>query len=132
MPTSPDTHRVCFRLRIRVDHVDAYVARHAQVWPEMRDEIARAGRRNYSLFLDRDDERDGTVGLVGYYETDDDAAAQAFLAASPVAGRWEAEMAPFFAGIGGRADQHAHRLAEVMHLAGGTLPTGSTSPKDTA
>ena len=67
--------------------LDEYLERHAPVWPEMLAEIAAAGRRNYSLFL-------GDGGrLIGYYETDDDDAAQAYLAASPIAARWEAEMA---------------------------------------
>ncbi|WP_425838296.1 L-rhamnose mutarotase [Microbacterium sp. PA5] len=105
------TVRVAFQLQIAADRVDEYVARHSPVWPEMLAEIAAAGRRNYSLFLDRQNAR-----LFGYYETDDDAAAQAYLAASPVAARWEAEMAPFFVGLDGRPDQAATPLAEVFHL----------------
>ncbi|KTS65906.1 L-rhamnose 1-epimerase [Microbacterium testaceum] len=105
------TTRVCFELRIWPDLVDEYVARHTPVRAEMLEEIAAAGRRNYSLFL-------GEGGrLIGYYETDDDAAAQAYLAASPIAAAWEAEMAPFFLDLGGRADQAATALTEVFHLA---------------
>ncbi|HWL79073.1 L-rhamnose mutarotase [Microbacterium sp.] len=102
--------RVAFQLRIRPELVDEYVARHREVWPEMLAEIAAAGRRNYSLYL-------GENGvLFGYYETDDDAAAQAHLAASAVAARWEAEMAPFFVGLDGRPDQAATPLTEVFNL----------------
>lgn len=108
--TSPTPTRVCFQLQIDPARVDEYVARHAPVWPEMLAEIAAAGRRNYSLFL-------GEGGrLIGYYETDDDAAAQSYLAASPVAARWEAEMAGFFVGLGGRPDQAATPLTEVFNL----------------
>ena len=57
--------RVCFLLRVRPDRLDEYRARHRAVWPEMLDALARAGWRNYSLFL-RDDGL-----LVGYLETDD-------------------------------------------------------------
>ncbi|KAA9132279.1 L-rhamnose mutarotase [Microbacterium caowuchunii] len=103
--------RVCFELQIAPDLVDEYVARHSPVHPEMLAEIAASGRRNYSLFL-------GEGGrLIGYYETDDDAAAQAYLAASPVAARWEAEMSRFFVGLDGRPDQAATPLTEVFHLA---------------
>ena len=103
-------HRICFELRIRPELLDEYVARHTPVWPEMLAEIAAAGRRNYSLFL-------GDGGrLIGYYETDDDAAAQAYLAASPVAARWEAEMGRFFSGLAGRPDQAATPLTEIFHL----------------
>lgn len=103
--------RVCFQLRIAPELIDEYVRRHTPVWPEMLAEIAASGRRNYSLFL-----VDGGL-LIGYYETDDDAAAQTYLAASPVAARWEAEMAPFFVGLEGRPDQAATPLTEVFHLA---------------
>ncbi|QAY59109.1 L-rhamnose mutarotase [Microbacterium protaetiae] len=103
--------RVCFELRVKPELLDEYVARHSPVWPEMLAEIAAAGRRNYSIFL-------GEGGrLIGYYETDDDAAAQAYLAASPVAAKWEAEMARFFEGLEGRPDQNATPLTEIFHLA---------------
>ncbi|WP_029144820.1 L-rhamnose mutarotase [Microbacterium luticocti] len=102
--------RVCFELRIKPELLDEYLARHRAVWPEMLAEIAAAGRRNYSLFL-----ADGGR-LVGYYEVDDDAAAQAYLAASPVATRWEADMARFFEGLQGRPDQNAICLTEVFNL----------------
>ncbi|MFT4156673.1 MAG: L-rhamnose mutarotase [Microbacterium sp.] len=105
------TTRVCFRLQVRPELLDEYLARHNPVWPEMLTEIAAAGRRNYSLFL-------GEGGmLIGYYETDDDQAAQAYLASSEVAARWESEMSRFFIGIEGRPDQAATPLTEVFNLA---------------
>jgi L-rhamnose mutarotase len=116
--------RVCFQLQIDPALLDEYVSRHSPVWPEMLAEIAASGRRNYSLFL-------GDGGrLIGYYETDDDAAAQAYLAASPVAARWEAEMARFFVGLDGRPDQAATPLSEVFNLdaqlaAAAATPTSS-------
>ena len=73
--------------------------------------IERAGRRNYSLFL----EEDGF--LVGYYETDDDDASARALATDPDAAAWEEEAADFFEALPGeRADQGAPRLREVFHL----------------
>lgn len=109
--TSPTaTKRVCFQLMVRPELLDEYIARHTPVWPEMLAEIAAAGRRNYSLFL-------GEGGrLIGYYETDDDEAAQAYLAGSQVAARWEAEMGRFFVGLDGRPDQAATPLTEVFNL----------------
>lgn len=102
--------RVSFQLRISPERIDEYVARHTPVWPEMLAEIATAGRRNYSLFL-------GEAGILyGYYETEDDEAAQAYLAQSEIAARWEAEMAPFFADLEGRPDQAATPLTEVFNL----------------
>jgi len=103
--------RVCFELRIDPARIDEYVERHSPVWPEMLAEIAASGRRNYSLFLAEGGR------LVGYYETDDDAASQAYLAASEVAARWEASMQEFFVGLDSRPDQAATPLVEVFHLA---------------
>ncbi|WP_203137862.1 L-rhamnose mutarotase [Microbacterium sp. JZ31] len=104
------SQRVCFTLRVKPELMDEYVARHSPVWPEMLDEIAASGRRNYSIF------HLGGGLLVGTYETDDDAAAQAYLAQSDVAARWEASMAPFFLGLDGRPDQAAQNHPEVFHL----------------
>ena len=102
--------RVCFRLQVAAEHMDAYRERHAAVWPAMLRAIAAAGRRNYSLFLDDD----GL--LIGYYETDSVADADASLAASEVAGAWESHMQDLFDGATGRADQTARVLPEVFNL----------------
>lgn len=104
------TARVAFQLQIAPDMIAEYIARHSPVWPEMLAEIAASGRRNYSIFLGEDGR------LFGYYETDDDEAARAYLAASPVAARWEASMSEFFIGLDGRADQAATPLTEVFNL----------------
>lgn len=116
--------RVCFRLQVRPELLEEYLARHSPVWPEMLAEIAASGRRNYSLFLG-----DGGT-LIGYYETDDDAAAQAYLAQSEVASRWEAEMARFFVDLDGRPDQAASPLTEVFNLAEQLSATASAPPSE--
>lgn len=103
--------RVAFRLQVRPELLDEYRAVHSPVRREMLEAIAASGRRNYSLFLD---ETDGS--LFGYYEVDDDEAAQASLAASPVATVWEEEMSRFFVSLSGRADHAARRLPEVFNL----------------
>lgn len=105
-----DVIRVCFQLQVKPDRLAEYTERHAAVWPEMLEAISAAGRRNYSLFL-RDDGM-----LIGYYETDDDAAAQRKLDADPRTAAWEAEMADFFISLDGRPDQSAPRLTEVFNL----------------
>ena len=108
--------RFAFRLQVRPELLDEYRRVHSPVRREMLDAIRHSGRSNYSLFLD---ETDGT--LFGYYEVEDDAAAQEFLAGSTVASDWEAEMGRFFVslgadGDGARADQAARRLTEVFNL----------------
>lgn len=102
--------RVCFQLQVRPDRLAEYQRRHAPVSPEMLREIAASGRTNYSLFL----RPDGL--LIGYYETDDVAASDSYLANSAIAAAWEAEMAPFFDSLDGRADQDADVLPEIFNL----------------
>jgi L-rhamnose mutarotase len=113
--------RICFELRVAPDRLDEYRKRHAAVWPDMLREIAASGRHNYSLFL----RPDGL--LIGYYETDDQHASDAYLASSVVATRWEREMAPFFDGLDGRPDQGATVLAEIFNLDGQLAAADTTS-----
>ena len=119
--TSPA--RICFQLQVKPELLDEYLERHSPVWPEMLAEIAASGRRNYSLYL-----ADGGR-LIGYYETDDDAAAQAYLAhpPSPPAGR------PRWGGSSsastGRPDQAATPLTEIFHLED-QLGAAAASPTD--
>ena len=119
------SERVCFQLQVKPELLGEYIARHSPVWPEMLAEIAASGRRNYSLFL-----ADGGR-LIGYYETEDDDAAQAYLASSEVAARWEAEMSRFFVGLEGRPDQAATPLSEIFHLEE-QLAAATASPTDPA
>lgn len=118
------TTRIAFQLQVHPELLDEYIARHSPVWPEMLAEIAASGRRNYSIFL----ANGGT--LVGYYETDDDQAAQAYLASSAVAARWEAEMSRFFVGLEGRPDQAATVLTEIFNLADQQAGTNTTTESD--
>jgi L-rhamnose mutarotase len=103
--------RVGFVLHVRPDRLEEYRAHHAAVWPEMLEALSRHGWHNYSLFL-RDD---GT--LFGYVEvpgTFDEALAG--MAGEEVNERWQALMAPFFAGEGRAADTMMDVLDEVFHL----------------
>jgi L-rhamnose mutarotase len=103
--------RYCFHLQVRPDRTAEYVARHQAVWPEMQDALRATGWRNYSLFL----RSDGL--LIGYVESDDLAASQAAMAQTEVNARWQAEVAEFFTGIGGRPpDEGFQLLTEVFHL----------------
>jgi L-rhamnose mutarotase len=103
--------RVCFTMQVRPDRLAEYRERHAAVWPEMLAALRDTGWRNYSLHL----REDGL--LVGYVEADDLAAAQRAMAGTEVNARWQAEMAPFFAGLDGRApDEGFLVLEEIFHL----------------
>ncbi|SDR08581.1 L-rhamnose mutarotase [Thermostaphylospora chromogena] len=103
--------RVCFLLKVRPDRIEEYRERHAAVWPEMLQALSESGWRNYSLFL----REDGL--LVGYFETEDLDAARAAMARREVNARWQAEMAPFFEGLDGKApDEGFVPLQEIFHL----------------
>lgn len=103
--------RYCFTLQVRPEMKEEYAERHAAVWPEMLAALAETGWHDYSLFL----REDGL--LVGYVVADDIHAAQAAMARTDVNARWQAEMAPFFVGIDGRApDEGFLLLHEVFHL----------------
>jgi L-rhamnose mutarotase len=105
------SQRVCFTLRVRTDVMDEYIARHATVWPEMRQALADSGWRNYSLFL----APDGT--LTGYFECDDLDAAQRAMAATEVNARWQREMAGFFVELGDELpDEGIRPIREIFHL----------------
>jgi L-rhamnose mutarotase len=55
--------------------------------------------------------------LFGYFETPDSfQAALDGMSKEAVNERWQAEMAPFFEGTGGHADQMMEQLVEVFHL----------------
>lgn len=114
--------RICFQLRVKPERLTEYVERHRRVWPEMLEAIRDSGRRNYSLFL----HSDGL--LIGVYETDDDLASQAALAADPRTVAWERDMAEFFVASSGRPDQEALQLSEVFSLEDQLTEQGLGSP----
>lgn len=104
--------RVCFLLKVRQDRIEEYRVRHREVWPEMRQALARTGWGNYTLFL----REDGL--LVGYLETEDFDRARAEMDGTDVNALWQAEMADFFEELDGAAPDAAMRpLTEIFHLA---------------
>lgn len=103
--------RVCFTLQVDPSRLDEYREHHARVWPEMLEALRDAGWHDYSLFL----REDGL--LVGYFLTDDLAAALSAMERTEVNARWQARMAPFFLDLGGGApDRGITPLVEVFNL----------------
>ena len=80
------TQRTAFVLTVQPNRIDEYVRAHREVWPEMLDALRGAGIRNYTIF------RDGNR-MFGYFEADDLAAAQQYLARQEVSARWQDAMA---------------------------------------
>lgn len=102
--------RICFQLQVKPERIEEYQQRHAVVWPDMLQALKSSGWHNYSLFL----RPDGL--LIGYFETEDPAAAQAAMAATDVNSRWQAEMGEFFIDLEGPPDEGFAQLTEVFHL----------------
>ncbi|MGV8877260.1 MAG: L-rhamnose mutarotase [Rhodoglobus sp.] len=103
-------NRYCFQLQVKPDHIEAYRAAHAAVWPEMLEALASTGWHNYSLFL----RPDGL--LIGYVESDDLALAQRAMAETDVNARWQAIMQDHFVDLTGAPDEGFISLIEVFNL----------------
>ncbi len=80
--------RIAFRLRVKPDRLDEYLAIHTNVWPEMLADLRAAGYRNYSIFADGNE-------LFGYLECDDWDAAQTALSESDANRRWQEWMSEY-------------------------------------
>ncbi len=103
--------RIGFTLRVKLEHIEEYVKRHQEVWPEMLEALTKAGWRNYSLFL----REDGL--LFGYVEVEDFETALADMAKTDVNSRWQKEMAPFFENeVGLLPDQQMKPMRQVFYL----------------
>jgi L-rhamnose mutarotase len=101
--------RYCLLGRVRPDRLEEYAILHQQVWPELLEELAAAGWRNYSLFL----RPDGTV--IGFVEADDLQVAQERMDRSAVNARWQAMAADYFV-TDGSPDRAWELVPEVFHL----------------
>jgi L-rhamnose mutarotase len=75
-----------FVLRVKPEKLDEYVAAHRDVWPEMLEALSAAGIRNYTIFRAENE-------VFGYFEADDLARAERYLAAQEVSARWQDAMA---------------------------------------
>ena len=101
--------RCCFLLRVRPERLAEYIEVHQHVWKDMRDALSNAGWRRYSLFLRPED---GLV--VGYFESDDTAAAMRAMEDEDVNTRWQKEMAQYFVQPNGGTPEI---LAQYFYLA---------------
>ena len=93
----------------RPERLAEYIAVHQHVWQDMRDALSNAGWRRYSLFLRPED---GLV--VGYFESDDTAAAMRAMEDEDVNTRWQKEMAQYFVQPNGGTPEI---LAQYFYLA---------------
>lgn len=104
--------RVAFRLALKPEMLEQYLAHHKDVWPEMLAALSANGWHNYSLFLDRSDST-----LIGYFETPHFQAALDGMAALEINKRWQELMSPFFIELDGkRPDQGFSKLENIFYL----------------
>ncbi|CAA9564672.1 MAG: hypothetical protein AVDCRST_MAG87-1851 [uncultured Thermomicrobiales bacterium] len=102
--------RVAFRLRVKPERLDEYIALHAAVWPELLSDLTAAGYRNYSIFADGPD-------LFGYLECDDWDAAGAAMSSSDANRRWQVWMSEFLeTPVDPAAGQPLNLLRQVFFL----------------
>ena len=99
--------RFAFRMRIRPELLDEYLARHTEVWPEMLDALRAAGWRDYPLV------HDGEGTAFGCFTCEDVEHALGAIDATEIAARWSADMERYFEpGTVAGSD----RLVEYFHL----------------
>ena len=46
--------RVAFKMKLKPNFEQEYKRRHDEIWPELAEELSRAGVCDYSIFLDRE------------------------------------------------------------------------------
>ena len=85
--SAKDPGRACFLLHVRPEVLEEFVDVHHRVLEELLDALTAAGWRLYSLFLNPD-----TGLVVGYFESDDTAAAMEAIADTDVNTRWQSEI----------------------------------------
>ncbi len=101
--------RVAFTARLLPGAEAEYRRRHADVWPELLDEMRAAGCRDYSIYL-----KDGDI--FGVFVVDDFRRFQALMDASPLSLRWEQEMARLIDPCIDPTTGFHRRLEEVFRL----------------
>ena len=77
--------RYAWKATVLPGKLEEYKTRHANIWPEMKEVLAKAGIRNYTIWNVGDD-------LFGYYECDSVSEAARVQAESPVVDRWNEYM----------------------------------------
>lgn len=101
--------RIGFSMRLLPGAEAEYRKRHAEVWPEMLAELRAAGARNYSIFQRGED-------LFAYLEVEDFERFRAYMNASPINDRWQADMGRLIDPLTDPATGFHRRLDEVFHL----------------
>ena len=46
--------RLAFKMKLKAGYEGEYQKRHNEIWPELKEELTRAGIYDYSIFLDKE------------------------------------------------------------------------------
>ncbi|PWL98585.1 MAG: L-rhamnose mutarotase [Clostridiales bacterium] len=77
--------RYAWRAQLLPGMLEEYKRRHENLWPEMKEVLASAGIRNYTIWNSGNE-------LFGYYECDSIEMASRVQAESPIVKRWDEYM----------------------------------------
>lgn len=77
--------KYAWKAKIQPGTLDEYIKRHDEIWPEMVDELKKAGIRNYTIWQTGDE-------LFGYYECDSVEYASKVQRESEIVKKWDEYM----------------------------------------
>ena len=77
--------KYAWKAKIQPGTLDEYIKRHDEIWPEMIEELKKAGIRNYTIWQTEDE-------LFGYYECDSVEYASKVQRESEIVKKWDAYM----------------------------------------
>jgi len=79
--------RNAFKMQLKKGFEEEYKKRHDEIWPDLREELTKAGISDYSIYLDEE-----TLSLFAFQKLSDDHTA-ADLPNHPIVKKWWAYMA---------------------------------------
>ncbi len=104
--------RIALAMRVKKGQEQEYIRRHDNIWPEIQEDMRRAGIHKMSIFM-------FDQQLFLYMEVDDYAEAARILEASLESVKWAEYMAPIMESAGGddydAANPYPEGLPEVFH-----------------
>ena len=79
--------RNAFKMKLKPGFEEEYKRRHDRIWPELQEQLRKAGIRDYSIYLDEE-----TLTLFAFQKLQDDSTADE-LPSNPVVRKWWKHMA---------------------------------------
>lgn len=102
--------RKAFKMHLSSGDVDEYKKRHDQIWPELVDELKKAGISDYSIFYDEE-----TQILFAFQKLSEDSIADA-LPNNPVVQKWWNYMNDGIMEYNTKGEPVSKPLVEVFHI----------------